>query len=86
MDKKKTHVLFSLSPQTVSIPVFVISIGVDFSLSFQVNNQLSFPPDGNSLSPVKLAVEVSVLIIPFLSAENSCTSCLVYDRSMFMGT
>lgn len=52
-----------LSPQTISIPVFILRVGVDFSLNFQVNNQLSFPADGNSVDPVKLAVEVRNLSI-----------------------
>ncbi|KAJ7389124.1 hypothetical protein OS493_033446 [Desmophyllum pertusum] len=43
---------------TISIPVFILRVGVDFSLNFQVNNQLSFPADGNTVDPVKLAVEI----------------------------
>lgn len=35
-----------------------MQLGVDFSIKFKVNNQLSFPSDENSVNPVKLAVQV----------------------------
>ena len=43
----------------MSIPVLFLSIGVDFNVNVRGNYELSFPPDGNSLNPVKLAVEVN---------------------------
>lgn len=65
ISKRKWHaldvmnlLLLCFSPQTIQIPVLILTVGVDFSLSFQVNNELSFPPEDNSVNPVKLAVEV----------------------------
>ncbi len=53
-----TYCEFFFSPQTIQIPVLILTVGVDFSLNFQVNDELSFPPEDNSVNPVKLAVEV----------------------------
>ena len=53
-----TDFLYSLSIQTIQVPVLFLSVGVEFSLRGALSNQLNFPPEGNSLSPIKLAVEV----------------------------
>lgn len=43
---------------TISVPVYILHLGVDFDLAFSLDNQISFPPEGNSINPVQLAVEV----------------------------
>ena len=53
-----TDFLYSLSTQTIRVPVFILSLGIDFSLVGALGVQLYFPWEGNSISPVKLAVEV----------------------------
>ena len=53
-----TDFLYSLSTQTIRKPVFILSLGIDFSLVGALGVQLNFPSEGNSISPVKLAVEV----------------------------
>ena len=53
-----TDFLYSLCTQTIQVPVLFLSVGVEFSLRGALSNQLNFPPERNSLSPIKLAVEV----------------------------
>ncbi|XP_067045179.1 uncharacterized skeletal organic matrix protein 1-like [Acropora muricata] len=49
---------YSLPAITIQVPVFILSLGVDFSLIGKLGMQLNFPSEGNSVSPVKLAVEI----------------------------
>ncbi|XP_015758124.1 PREDICTED: uncharacterized protein LOC107337478 [Acropora digitifera] len=49
---------YSLSGITIQVPVFILSLGVDFSLVGALGVQLNFPSERNSVSPVKLAVEI----------------------------
>ena len=53
-----TDFLYSLSTQTIRKPVLILVLGIDFSLEGVLGSQLKFPSERNSLSPVKLAVEV----------------------------
>lgn len=48
------------SMQSISVPVLILRIGVEFSLSFEVSSQLRFPWDENSVNPVMLTVEVNI--------------------------
>lgn len=56
-DKRQKYT-FSISGITIQVPVFILSLGVDFSLIGTLGIQLNFPSEGNSVSPVKLAVEM----------------------------
>lgn len=49
---------YSLPAITIQVPVFTLSLGVAFSLIGALGIQLNFPSEGNSVSPVKLAVEI----------------------------
>ena len=60
-----TDFLHSLSTQNIQKPVLILSIGIEFNLVGVFGIQLNFPSQQNSLSPVKLAVEVINII--FLS-------------------
>jgi len=42
----------------ISVSVFFLKLGVDFSLTIRVEYKLSFPPEGNSLIPPQLAVKI----------------------------
>ena len=53
-----TDFLYSLSTQTIKKPVFILLLGIDVSLVGTLGSQLKFPSGRNSVSPVKLAVEV----------------------------
>ena len=63
LGNKKSNCRFSLFffsiSQPFSIPVLILSVGVELSLTFDVSIQLNFPVDQNSLNPVNLTVEVS---------------------------
>ena len=54
-----SFLLFSM--QSISVPVLILRIGVEFSLSFEVSSQLRFPWDQNSVNPVRLTAEVNIL-------------------------
>ena len=55
------------------MPVFILSLGVDFSLIGTLGIQLNFPSEGNSVSPVKLAVEViSIFSLSIFLREGRC--------------
>ena len=51
--------------QSISVPVLILRIGVEFSLSFEVSSQLRFPWDQNSVNPVRLTAEVNILWFRF---------------------
>ena len=53
-----TDFFYSLSTQIIHLHVLVVSVGVEFRLTGLYSTQLNFPSGRNSLSPVKLAVEV----------------------------
>ena len=55
-------ILFPFSFQSISIPVFFLRLGMDFSLKAKFQYQLRFPSGGNSLNPPKLTVQVSYQI------------------------
>lgn len=61
----------------VSIPVFFLTVGVDFSLTFKVNIQLKFPAQKNSLSPVKLAIEIEPFAEATASIEGHISAYLI---------
>ena len=56
-DFVNTH-SFSFYFQPISVSIFFLKLGVDSSLTVRVEYKLSFPPEGNSLIPPKLAVQV----------------------------
>ena len=49
------------SMQSISVPVLILKIGVEFTLSFEVSSQLRFPWKQNSVNPVRLTAEVNIL-------------------------
>jgi len=51
---------YSMLGITIRVPVFILSLGIDFSLVGTLGVQLYFPWEGNSISPVKLAVEMEL--------------------------
>ena len=53
-----TDFLYSLSTQTIRKPVYILVLGIEFRLIGAFGIELNFPWEGNSVSPVKLAVEV----------------------------
>ena len=52
---------FLFSMQSISVPVLILKIGVEFTLSFEVSSQLRFPWNQNSVNPVRLTAEVNIL-------------------------
>ncbi|XP_067043990.1 uncharacterized skeletal organic matrix protein 1-like [Acropora muricata] len=57
-DKSKKYT-FSITGITIQVPVKILLVGVDFTLTGEYSTQLNFPSGRNSLSPVKLAVEIA---------------------------
>ena len=53
--------------------MFILSLGIDFSLVGAFGVQLNFPSEGNSVSPVKLAVEViNIFSLSIFLREGRC--------------
>ena len=53
--------------------MFILVLGIDFSLVGAIGSQLKFPSEGNSLSPVKLAVEViNIFTLSIFLREGRC--------------
>ena len=55
----RLHSFFSM--QSISVPILILKIGVEFTLSFEVSSQLRFPWNQNSVNPVRLTAEVNIL-------------------------
>ena len=52
---------FSFFIQSISVADFILRVGMGFIQSFQVSSQLRFPWDKNSVKPIRLVAEVSLL-------------------------